>query len=391
MPITIYEKDTNSADGVNWMDYNTRKSYNLTDVIKQVQPALSNIKTLCADKVTTYYGQNAILRADVLILSRDGSDAKPGALRGFAALLTNKKEGKVYIDLICNGQKANAKTRFAPSRPSGKVMLNAIKDYTRDNGYRYIELKALQHVVPYYYKYGWRFISQCGGKENRARDVQVKNLLDVLKAAGDPDRYTEADEEMVAQALKPFRGYQKGIYSEKEATKTATAAAATARSGAANREELVDDYRDTREILEEGISEHGYTMIWCVNDPDGVAAAGNRARRRARSPSPGPRSTPSSPPSLFDNALTQLGRQAQTVATRAGAMARELGHAVVAAGKGVADAAPPRSGGHKTRKSRRRRKRKKTRRKRKKTRRKSKKARRKRKKTRRKTKRRGRR
>ena len=268
MPITILEKE-NTDRGPELVNAATGARFPMVEGLQQIRPLLSNIRTLCLNKVTTGYGQDSILAADVIVLSRDDK----GALRGFAALLLTPAEGKVYIDLICNAKPPTVGTRSNNRFPSGRDLLDAIKTYTVTKGYRYIELKALEHVISYYYRFGWRFISKCGAKENPVRSAQVQQLLNVLRAAGDPDKYTEEEEARVSAALQPFRGYQKGRFSERKAAATAAAMAATARSGDANREELLDEHTATRDKLQEQLREDGYTMIWCANDPDGATAA----------------------------------------------------------------------------------------------------------------------
>jgi len=265
--IVLYEKGTD-ADG------NRAWSADTAEIIRlATAPLRHNAKTFCMNMVTEDYTKDALTDADAIVISYDTRGGKITSARGFAALELRPEKGEVYIDLICNAARPKVALRTDAVIPGGSAMLNQIKAFAVHKGYKYIKLKALEHVIPYYYRFGWRFISGCGAKENSARETQVRELHNILKTIKlktdgmmDP---TDAQAAALTSALAPFKPYQNDFYSVAGAT--AAAAAATNAAGRAaqdEREEMVK----TSEQRAETTREAGYTMIWCVNDPKGTKA-----------------------------------------------------------------------------------------------------------------------
>lgn len=66
---------------------------------------------------------------------------------------SNHDDNSLYIDVICSNNELHGK-RF----PGGKVLLHAITEYARNDGYDAVSLKALSNVVNYYRQFGFRFL-----------------------------------------------------------------------------------------------------------------------------------------------------------------------------------------------------------------------------------------
>ena len=254
--IELHEKDTD-ADG------NRVWSADTAEIIRlKVAPLIRNAKTFCMNMVTEDYTKDALTDADAIVISYDTRGGKITSARGFAALELRPEKGEVYIDLICNAARPKVALRTDAEIPGGSAMLNQIKAFAVHKGYKYIKLKALEHVIPYYHRFGWRFISGCGAPENPARKAQVRELYNILKTIKlktdgmmDP---TDAQAAALTSALAPFKTYQKSFYSD-AGTATAAAAATNAAGRAAqdDREEMLGTSAQRAETKREA----GYTMI----------------------------------------------------------------------------------------------------------------------------------
>ena len=119
----------------------------------------NTIGIYCNSDIPLDYAYDAFKGADVILISRDRtSDGKLGSYRGFVCLKLGKNargetdKDSVYIDLICNAKSVRVTAkRQGKENASGKLLLNAVKDFAKRAGYPKVALKALETVIPYYY------------------------------------------------------------------------------------------------------------------------------------------------------------------------------------------------------------------------------------------------
>ena len=120
-----------------------------------------SIPTFCGGKVGTGFGKDALEYADIIVIANDmEGDINRGA-RGFMAV-EKLDEHYLYIELICKAKNLiigdkPVNLRSSVRMPGGKAMLDWLMKYAEDKGYAGIALKALPTVIPYYYRFGWRF------------------------------------------------------------------------------------------------------------------------------------------------------------------------------------------------------------------------------------------
>ena len=149
-----------------------------------------HIDIFCGGDIPIDYANEAFSNADVIFVSKDiRKDGKLGSVRGFLCLNLGKDAygaydpNSVYIDLICNARAARtAASRQGKINASGKVLLFKVIEWAKAHGYTKVALKALETVIPYYYKFGWRFITKCTDEEKEWIADDVKELYAALKA-----------------------------------------------------------------------------------------------------------------------------------------------------------------------------------------------------------------
>ena len=100
-----------------------------------------------------------------------------GRISGFAIVTVNEHE--YYIDLICSAPNTRMDTRDDHESITGTTLLNTIQEDAIASGKSYIGLKALDSVIPYYYKNGYRFIQNCD-EGAREEDISFKDLVTQL-------------------------------------------------------------------------------------------------------------------------------------------------------------------------------------------------------------------
>ena len=216
------------------------------DVKKKIGTITANIITYCSDLITPEFSQDALNDAEVLFISYDMRNGKPVGIRGFAAIEAHKidEDGNfnysedeekyesdsskfkpfLYIDLICNslspGVDTRAKVKGEWEIPAGKHMLQEIQKYAVENEYKYVKLNAIVEVITYYYKYGWRFIPQCGVKESPRIAPAINNLYLLwrkIQKYNEPGKMkpSEEDAEELYKTIHIFMPYMKEFYSDK--------------------------------------------------------------------------------------------------------------------------------------------------------------------------------
>ena len=235
------------------------------------------IGIFCNKDIPLNYAYEAFKDADVILVSRDRtSDGKLGSYRGFVCLKLGKNarggtdEDSVYIDLICNAKsyRSSAK-RQGKENASGKLLLNAVKDFARTAGYPKVALKALETVIPYYYKFGWRFVDSCDASEKDWVKADVDNLLSALRISNDEEKGNKVTEE-----LQKFKRFLPGLSEE-------TALRTIRYSDDDEFEDSMD--ADTLHAHVGSLRENGYPMLFCFSWYEGgKQGGGKRKRRRTR-------------------------------------------------------------------------------------------------------------
>lgn len=237
----------------------------------------NTIGIYCNSDIPLDYAYDAFKGADVILVSRDRtSDGKLGSYRGFVCLKLGKNargetdKDSVYIDLICNakGYRSSAK-RQGKENASGKLLLNAVKDFARNAGYPKVALKALETVIPYYYKFGWRFVESCDAAE---RDWTKDNVSALKKVLFLPDSDSTKEEKVTAE-LQKFKRYLPGLTEE-------TALRTVMYSDDDDFDDMVD--ADTVRAHVANLRESGYPMLFCFSWYEGGKQGGGRRRRRKR-------------------------------------------------------------------------------------------------------------
>ena len=105
---------------------------------------------------------------DVLIV---WTDKKPNetdqkkliqSIRGVAGLFIKRDKNKIKyaeVAIICNASSSRMKTRRANVKTRGKEILQLIDVIAKDKKCKYVALKALDNVVTYYHKFGFRLVN----------------------------------------------------------------------------------------------------------------------------------------------------------------------------------------------------------------------------------------
>ena len=211
-----------------------------------VKAIIRNATTYCRDNVPKEFIQDAFEDARYVYIS-----IQKGVARGFACIqvLRNKDDKKyLYIDLICSAAQTMIELRATtPKKFTGKHLLKQIEKDARAAGdIAYIKLSSLDNVITYYHHFGYRFIRQCGDKEDPRIKENLRNLLTAQK---------NKDEKTIEQKLKnrQIRGFIKDFYKETKQTEVG-----------------MGDPEDRDETLRED----GFQMILCLQDIEGNAIMG---------------------------------------------------------------------------------------------------------------------
>ena len=238
----------------------------------------NTIGIYCNSDIPLDYAYDAFKGADVILVSRDRtSDGKLGSYRGFVCLKLGKNargetdKDSVYIDLICNAKSVRVTAkRQGKENASGKLLLNAVKDFAKRAGYPKVFLKALETVIPYYYKFGWRFVDNCDAEERTWTKDDVLALKHVLFL---PDTDPEKEEKVTTE-LQKFKRYLPGLNKE-------TALRTVMHSDGDEFDDMID--ADTVRAHVANLRESGYPMLFCFSwYEDGKQGGGRRRRRRTR-------------------------------------------------------------------------------------------------------------
>ena len=218
-----------------------------------VKIIIHNRKTYCQDMVSSNFIEEAFQKADIVYIAI--VNKKP---RCFACV--NDREDHYYIDLICCAPYSRVRTRhgYIEQKLTGKNILEQIRRDAIHHRKKYIKLSALEGVITYYHRYGYRFIRRCGDVE----PDWVPNLLRELRIA-----QTEGDDEEAVNILtgRHFIKFVSDMYAEEDL-----------------RERLDPDVLSpyARKIA---AMDCGFTMILCLEDSKTTrAGTGGRHIKKRR-------------------------------------------------------------------------------------------------------------
>ena len=252
----------------------------------------STMKTLCQGGISDdppegqeeggFYTE-AFKTADIILTSHDSN----GSLRGFCCVKKNHtfddiyKPGYLYITLICNATKHGMSSRQGVQHAAGKNILLFLAEYAMKGGWDAIALSAIEEVITYYYKFGYRFIKKCGDKQKDWMQEDINNLkiliIKKFKTEKRGEELDTKDKKAYQKALRRFKRYGDdtgNIYTGPSRTDFL---------------ELKQDVQDdawgtwwkrwkesnTKSELDDPTPTEGYKMIWCANDPKGATGAGD--------------------------------------------------------------------------------------------------------------------
>ena len=106
------------------------------------------------------------------------------SLRGVAGLyIRTDKKGERYAEvaIICNAPGSAIKTRKSNIKKRGKDILKLIDELAKAENAKYIALKALDNVVTYYHKFGYKLVQNPYDKETPRTIKYVEKLVKVKK------------------------------------------------------------------------------------------------------------------------------------------------------------------------------------------------------------------
>ena len=273
-------------------DSNNNSNSNSNNEAETREGSEVSIGRFCNNDIPLDYAFDAFKNADYIFISHDiRADGNRGSIRGFMCVQDNHnardehEEGTLYIDLICNSSRTSARSaakRQQTGLAGGRILLDAIKRFAVENGYQRVALKALETVIPYYYKFGWRFISSCGDTESGAgMSEAVSELSAALKAhhQQNPDMGDLKQNPRINAALQKFKKFLPGIHDE-------TAMRAAKYQNDDMLEELLQQDQSTVKLHEATTRDNGYAMLWCADDGVAVgkqaAKKGGRRKRKTR-------------------------------------------------------------------------------------------------------------
>ena len=130
-----------------------------------------------------------------------------GEIRGFACVnyyLDNKGNEYLYIGLICNSlfhsMASSSRTTGDDRRIGGKGIIDRIINLGLQLNVAYIELNAIDEVIPYYYKLGFRFM-------NVDLEEKAQNLVQSLRGAQIQDNEAEVERNLNLIIKRYYPGY----------------------------------------------------------------------------------------------------------------------------------------------------------------------------------------
>ena len=157
---------------------NNPRIRNNANLKRDIKSLITNNRIYCHNKVTKEYLESAIQdKTDFLYISYN----KYNVPTGFACVGKDYISPKSrFIHLICVQSYMHMRTRsnkrIPPIHLKGSDLLEHIKEDAIKARCHLIELQALDDVITYYYRYGYRFVTHCDRKEDPSIPKLVKDL-----------------------------------------------------------------------------------------------------------------------------------------------------------------------------------------------------------------------
>lgn len=154
---------------------------------------------LCNKSVAGKYVKYSLERCDLLFVNVDENDD----VRGFATIIFDKLG--IYIDVICSSALYHPMVRRSGEflHFSGKHIIEYVKDYAKENKIKYIHLSALESVITYYYKLGFRFFGNDGDLNEELSKRESKLMSDLRESKST----SEIEKNLNKVIIRKYPGY----------------------------------------------------------------------------------------------------------------------------------------------------------------------------------------
>lgn len=165
---------------------------------------------------------------------------------------------KVTMKLLVlgNAKKSSVKLRDPKKIKGGSNIIKAIQFIGKNipNG---IELYALETVISYYWKFGWRFMSSClADKPSHIGKKEIDKLLNFHLKHGDPNEYNTDENEKYEKILTNFNRFSDKFYK--------------------------DLHHEGKEIATERAGDNGYRMLLCQDENPYSSLKGGKKKTKRR-------------------------------------------------------------------------------------------------------------
>lgn len=205
---------------------------------------------------------------DILVLWTDKRPTTSGniiqSVRGIAGLhirKDNRKNKYAELSIICNASSSKMKTRYANLKKKGKEILELLDQLAKDKKCKYITLKALDNVITYYHKFGYKLVNYPFDEEKTSTTDYVKRLnqinstIDKLERKHSTKKHKKRDDlhelEMLDKEkyliMNKFQRYLVGLYNVNDRANF-------------NYSETPDTEDETGDDFVEDLSDNGYRM-----------------------------------------------------------------------------------------------------------------------------------
>ena len=205
---------------------------------------------------------------DILVLWTDKKPTTSGniiqSVRGIAGLhirKDNRKNKYAELSIICNASSSKMKTRYANLKKKGKEILELLDQLAKDKKCKYITLKALDNVITYYHKFGYKLVNYPFDEEKTSTTDYVKRLnqinstIDKLERKHSTKTHKKRDDlhelEMLDKEkyliMNKFQRYLVGLYNVNDRANF-------------NYSETPDTEDETGDDFVEDLSDNGYRM-----------------------------------------------------------------------------------------------------------------------------------
>lgn len=169
------------------------------------QEILKNARVqFCQGKIGEQFIYETLQECDYLFVHKFEND-----IRGFATIYhysDNADKTYLYINLICNSIFHSMKTRATKDlrRIGGKAIIERVMQLAQQLGCDYVKLSAIDAVIPYYYKLGFRFLS---APLNSEIESKAAGLVRGLRVAQQQDYSPEIENKMKQIITRYYPGY----------------------------------------------------------------------------------------------------------------------------------------------------------------------------------------